>query len=151
MTEEQAGRYGRRIVQMEADLKRVVKPNDVVDDARSATSAFRDWFQWDDAKAAESYRLAQARTMMNSIMITVIDGRGHRSETRALHLVVVDGQRGYASASTVLRSEELRQQVVENALNELMTWNQRYDQYQELYGVRTAIAEAVAQIKVSAK
>lgn len=43
----------------------------VVEAARPTTSPLHPAFEWDDAKAAESYRLVQARSMIKSIEIVV--------------------------------------------------------------------------------
>jgi len=44
----------------------------VLDDARKKTSPLHGYFEWDDSSAAESYRLAQAASLIRRVKVTVI-------------------------------------------------------------------------------
>lgn len=48
-----------------------VTPTRVVDDARADDSPLHDLFEWDDDKAAEAYRLQQARDVIGAVHILV--------------------------------------------------------------------------------
>lgn len=47
-------------------------PQNVVADARNRNSPLHDIFEWDDAKAADQYRLEQARELIRSVKIEVV-------------------------------------------------------------------------------
>jgi hypothetical protein len=50
-------------------------PQTVVSAATNPTSPLHNYFQWDDGKAADSYRLWQARQLIKSIKIERPDGK----------------------------------------------------------------------------
>jgi len=58
-------------------------PQVIVDDARPADSQLHDRFEWDDAVAAEQYRLSQARELVRSVRITFVEPSGTIERTRA--------------------------------------------------------------------
>lgn len=49
----------------------VLRPEDVVREARREDHPLHGEFEWDDSKAAESYRIDQARTLIRSVRVTV--------------------------------------------------------------------------------
>jgi hypothetical protein len=53
------------------DKKGELTPNAVVDAARDIESPMHSWFQWDDAEAAHSYRLDQARALIRRVTVVV--------------------------------------------------------------------------------
>lgn len=145
---------GRRLEELEQEAGGSgVTPTAVVDDARSATSPLHRYFTWDDAEAAQAHRLWQARSLLNHLVVVVKDG-GREVETKGWHSVRItpageeEAERSYASVATVAVSEELREQVVANALRELNYWTLRYSQYQELQALVRAINKAKRQTPV---
>lgn len=52
----------------------VVTPARVVDAARDKASVLHEYFEWDDAAAAESHRLDQARALIRSVRVEVRTG-----------------------------------------------------------------------------
>lgn len=59
----------------------VLRPTDVVGAARDPKSVLHGEFEWDDTVAAERFRIDQARTLISSVSVTVVD------ETRVLQTV----------------------------------------------------------------
>lgn len=49
-----------------------IDPHDVIDEARDPDSVLHSHFEWDDTKAAEAYRMDQARTLIRSVRFEVI-------------------------------------------------------------------------------
>ena len=53
-------------------------PSDIVDMARNPATESHKCFEWDDEKAAEKYRLQQARTVVcNLVYVSTDDGKTH--------------------------------------------------------------------------
>jgi hypothetical protein len=147
MTDDQAARYGPVLTTMSREG--ILKPSNVVEAAKPEESPLHDWYTWDDRSAATAHRLWQARTMLNSI-VTIIDIDGRHEETRAFHVVTIidadgDEEQGYASLPTILRDDAMRQQVVDNALRELETWQERYAQYSELFGAARLVNQGIRE------
>jgi len=125
-----------------------LKPKQLVDAARPKTSPVHSLFEWNDGRAAEQFRLVQARDHINHLRIVVqIDGADR--PTKAYHSVVIEGDddRTYASVAIVRRSVELRQQVVQQALNEAERWAERYREYRELYEIIRAVKKTTRKHK----
>lgn len=101
-----------------------VRPSVVVNEARPKKSPIHDDFEWDDAKAAEEFRLSQARQY---IRITPVRVQQNKPEQRLVHVVpdriegptaVETSREGYYKPMSIVvknDSEYMR------ALNELQT------------------------------
>lgn len=113
-------------------------PIDVVNAARPKNSPIHDEFTWNDAQAAEKYRLVEARHLVNRITVVVKVGN-KETETRAFHSITVQDaddkvEQRYNSVRVVVKNEAMRDQVIAHALRELEGWQKRYDQYAEILG-----------------
>jgi len=68
--------YGETLENIGARNKGRITPESVVKEAKQKTSALNSYFQWDDNKAAEQYRLHQARSLINHIVeVVIIEGK----------------------------------------------------------------------------
>lgn len=113
-----------------------VSPKDLLEDARPKGSKLHSYFEWDDRKAAEAYRLRQAGAMLRCI--AVIDEGGE--PLRSYHSCRIDGESlSYFSNDLVKNSPDLSQQVIEQAKAQLFLWKAKYERYAEFFGVVTAI------------
>ena len=113
-------------------------PSDVVEAARPELSPLHDCFEWDDLKAAEKYRLVEARHLVNTINV-VITAQGKEIEARGFYSVVVQTEdeqieHRYTAIRIISADSARREQVIERALLELQGWQARYQQYQEIFG-----------------
>jgi len=118
----------------------LIHPQDMVDWARAHDdSLLYRQFEWDDTKAAERYRVWQARQL---IAIHVVDVGGDR-RTISLTLDRANGG-GYRVLDEVLGNDALRRAAVSLALEELERWTRRYDYLGELQPIMRA-AERTAQ------
>jgi hypothetical protein len=123
-------------------------PSQLVAAARPKRSAIHDYFEWDDAVAANGYRLVQAEKLMRSIAVIVRDSDDEPVLTRAYHSVVMggndDAERAYVPQHIVWRQEPLAEQVVRAARRELEGWTNRYRQYAELAAEVLVVDELLA-------
>ena len=108
-----------------------IKPHRVVDWAReNPKSALHKNFEWDDAKAAEAFRVQQARRL---IAIHVLADDGRRSTISLIQ--DRNGDSGYRHIGPVMQNSELRAMAVRQALRELRRFEERYKWLHELAGV----------------
>lgn len=127
-------------------------PESVVKDARREESPLHPFFEWDDQKAGEQWRLQQARLIVNHFEITVKDSQTDGKTTiRAWHSVNIDvgqpvSQRVYVGVAEAMSQEKLRRQVVGNALRELRGWRDRYNTYQEFEPIFTSIQQIETEL-----
>lgn len=115
-----------------------IKPQVVVAWAREhPESETYKHIEWDDSKAAEQYRLDQARRLIVIYVRTEDGDRGVISLRQDRN-----PQGGYRHLGTVLRNDELRRMAVRQALREFRSWERRYQHLRELAAVFEAANEA---------
>ena len=122
-------------------------PLDVVEYARDPETALHSAFQWDDGKAAESWRLEQARQLIR----VTIEVRQVDNEARTLPMYVsIAGDRakdngGYRTLASVLTDADLRAQMLETSKMEFVALRNRYRMLQEWAAVFEAIDHVTAE------
>lgn len=117
---------------------RALEPVELVAAAQSGSyPALKAYFQWDDAAAADAYRLDQARRLIRSIQIKTDD----RPPIRKMVHVRGKDKSGYRQTEQVMKTEDLKSVFIRNLLDEARRWAQRARAYQEFAGVVSAIDE----------
>ena len=84
-------------------------PGAVVTEARNPESPLHHHFEWDNAKAADAHRLNQARALIQSYRLHVVDERGERT-VRFYSNVVIRDEHTYRRTEEILRIDGLREQ-----------------------------------------
>jgi hypothetical protein len=106
----------------------------IVDVARSANSPLNPYFEWNDEKAADLYRVGQAGSMMKSIRVRIVED-GRPRVTSAYKLVtkptesrpapkgynVLNGESAFAAKMTIA------------AYDDLIAWRARYGSYVDVW------------------
>lgn len=111
-----------------------IKPRVVVDWAReNPSSELHGRFEWDDAKAAEKYRVDQARQL---IAVHVRTDDGERATISLVQDRNPDG--GYRRIEQVMSNAELRAMALRQAMREFNRWRKRYEHLSELAKVFAA-------------
>jgi len=147
LTEEQAQRYGQRIYDLVEERNGTITPGGVLTDAESERSPLHDFFEWDDTQAAGRWRMNQARYLLRSIHVVLKNKDGEEEQARFTYNIHDtpeddgDGQRVYCTIQRVLTESDIRTQVIEQAMRQLQSWRNRYQQYSEFSQVFSAIAE----------
>lgn len=123
-------------------------PQAVLDDAKLKRSPLHGAFEWRNDKAAEAFRLQQASYLLRSIEIVVQMRRKNTPEpVRAFLNVKTGGKREYSPLATVMNDDELRKQVLKQAIDEIADWKRRYETYSELSTIVRAIDKTLARKK----
>ena len=124
-----------------AELKRIAEknagrlfPRDVVEEARPATSPLHNSFEWDDGKAAEAWRIEQARHLIQ-VSVTVLPGVS--SPVRAFVSLTSDRRDagGYLTIEAVLGKVDLKEKMLKDAAAELAIFISKFKGIQELVDV----------------
>lgn len=120
----------------EMSKERGVTARDVVDAARSTNSPLHDYFEWNDQKAADEYRLWRARDMLGSIKVRYIEN-DEVKEARAFQVTRAapyEGEaRQYRSFQVLSGDSAFAAQMMENAVDDLVRWRGRYAHYTEMW------------------
>ncbi|KKM26319.1 hypothetical protein LCGC14_1585990 [marine sediment metagenome] len=109
----------------------LITPRTVVDEAINELSPLHRYFQWDESKAANEYRLWQARELIAKVRIIYED---KKLDAYYNVKIRIDGklQQGYASITKIISDSDLRDQVIGQALKEIGYWQKKYAEYEEL-------------------
>ena len=112
----------------------------VVDAAREESSPLHGYFEWDDNKAANEYRLLQARKLIRVVVqpCEPLDNQPmHVYQSLVTDRVVPGG--GYRTTEAILSTEAWRNTLLEQAKRELISVRNKYASLTELAKVWTAI------------
>lgn len=128
--------YADRLVEI-SKRTGLITPPIVLADAKNPKSPLHSFFEWDDTKAAEKWRLEQAGYLIRHISIEVLKN-GKQEDVRYFFSVAADNSTTsepkavYVSLDTILSEPDKRAEVIAYAKRELVNWSERYKQYSEL-------------------
>lgn len=126
----------------------LLRPEDVVKFARNKRSALHSEFEWDDAKASAEYRLWQARNVIRVAVTVLPSPHADQEPVRAYVSVVSDRVQpggGYRSIVDVMTDDEMRAEIVNEALGEVKRWRRKYERLRELVPIFRAIDKVDAK------
>lgn len=119
---------GASLESLRQQMKGELRAEDVVEAARSSNSPLHSLFEWDDGLAAYQHRLAQARSLIRSVVAIY-----HRPEEqkpamsiRAFTHVAEGETSHYRDTHHALSQKATRDAVILRAWRELQSWRQRY-------------------------
>lgn len=115
----------------------VLHPEDVIKEAKPKNSPLHNKFDWDNTSAAHQYRLWQARELIRVSVIYLHNGDEERI-TKAFVSLSTDRGRvggGYRPIVNVLSNEEYRAQLLQDSIDEMNLFRQKYRELKELAGV----------------
>jgi hypothetical protein len=134
----------------------VIKPKAILDEARSRKSPIHHFFEWDDSKAAEKYRLHTAVTMARAICFRVKLSGPEALNYQPMLVRLRDRtpsngiQKGYVNFVRALGEPNLRRQMIESAKKDVDLFIKRYSTQEALIGampVAHRLREAIEEIE----
>ena len=137
------------------ELQRIhgeVTPRLILDDSRAEDAPLHRCFEWNDGKAAEAYRLHQAREILLSLTVTVEHEHGETT-TRAFVNVANEDERDgrFLHLQTAMSKADTRQAVLTHAMMELAQFRRKYEGLQELADVFAAVDKLTRKQKKKEK
>jgi len=139
----------------------LLDPAKVVDYARNPDTALHTRFEWDDSKAAEDYRLWQARKIISLELVVIrqnigevaqivvnLEERTNKDKPVRAFVSLKQDRRGdeacgYRSIYDVLSDEGLRKQLLDEARGDMRMFKKKYDTLNELAKVFSAMEEVL--------
>ena len=119
-----------------------LRPPDVVEAARPEEAPLHEAFTWNDAEAAEKYRLVEARQIIHSVVIVKDDDGEEKKELAYVHVTTESTGPCYMTSARVLSDEDLRDAALTEALTLLEGVRRRFEHLEELAEVYKAIDAA---------
>lgn len=113
----------------------------LLDDSRPEDAILHPCYEWDDAKAAEKYRLDQSKQIIGNLVTVVAQEIESEPEIQTIAFVnTVDRNKTahYQSTMVALSEEQTKEQVLKNAKIEL---NMFVKKYENLLNVSQLLAE----------
>jgi hypothetical protein len=122
-----------------------LKPEAVVEAARSNRNPLHKFFEWNDERAAHLHRINQARTLIRSVHL--VDDRVESGSIRAYESVALRGGVSYRSAGAIAGSMQFQLAVLEAMEKEAVAFQRRYSEFAEICSdVRKAEEKIKARI-----
>jgi len=115
-------------------------PKGVVSAAKDPKHVLHRHFEWNDAKAAEAYRIDQARELIR--VVRVEDSEG---EPKRAYLNIGDRGHAYRSLADVMGSADLQAAVLRQADLDLAAWQRRYAELTEACADVMSAREKIAE------
>ena len=121
-----------RVHWLSTKLKREVTPPDVLKDAHDRSSPYHTYFEWNNTKAAHEHRLWQARQLLGRIKILYHDQLGNEVKVREFVQLMVEApathklRSGYIPRVRAMGNFQLTKQCEEQAIQEQLTWKNRW-------------------------
>lgn len=113
--------------------ERGLTARDVLDAAHSTNSPLHEYFEWNNDKAADLYRLDQARQIIRSIRVRYTDAGGEVRDVRAFQINKVSAfesdARTYRSFQVLHGDSAFAVQMLGSAFDDLTGWKRKYEPY----------------------
>lgn len=120
----------------------------VLENAKPKDAPLHPYFEWNNTKAAEMYRLDQARYLVRNIAVQI--ERPESDEplvTRAF--VEIKGEEGpYLSLSTVVQDVDLWKQLIKQARKDIEVFENKYSVLSEVVALIQPIKVALNQLVI---
>lgn len=140
---------------------RVLRPADVVKEARDPASPLHPLFEWDDSRAAHQHRLATARMIIKTVHYRVqLEGPSSTLMKDSIpafqhyRTVTPEGKKDsfYISHhSKVISREEMRRTQIERAIEQLNEWKKKFNTVLALSKGAAGIADQLLEQLVGLK
>ena len=111
-----------------------LSPQTLLDASRDEKAPLHEVFDWDDAKAAESYRLYQGRALICNLTVVVREDKRPIQPERAF-VCTPGGKSVYVSIKSALTNEKLRDHLIDQARQDARAFLSKYHRLQELTNV----------------
>lgn len=117
-----------------------LRPEDVVEESRAPGAVLHGCFEWNDAKAAENYRIEQAGNLIRCVAEVQTSQLGKPVEVRAFAKV----ETAYEPITIIFDDEVKTERLMLQALAELRSFQRKYHDLKELAPIFQMIEKMTA-------
>ena len=115
-----------------------IDPKQIVDKASDESTELHRCFEWDDEKAAEKYRLTQARTVLRCLVFVPNEDEAGQKQQLSIAYRTVDST-SYETTRFIFKNEDSHAKLLKTALSELRRFEEKYSFLTELGPIFKAI------------
>jgi hypothetical protein len=125
---------GNALERLRQENKGRLHPGDVVEDAQNRRSPLHPAFEWEEAVAANKYRLDQARALIRSLQVVEVSNKGDEIGKPRRAFISVHDKIGtsYRGLDEILDSSSLQMAVLQAAERDLKAFQDRYEELSEI-------------------
>ena len=112
-----------------------VKPEQVIERAKDKGSELHKCFDWNNSVAADKWRLHQARSVLNHLIVIKHEVDGEKSEPVQFRVMMKNDRSessGYKQTIVMVKDEDEYKKLLEQAYSELRVFKQKYQCLSEL-------------------
>ena len=140
--------YGKRIKELSSQNKDKITSKIVIEDAKKKSSPLHDAFEWNNSKAADKYRLHQAALLVGHIFEVYVYNNKKVERPMCYNFYKGEKVRYSMTAETIMKRTDLKQRMLAQALWEISSWQNRYNQYEDLIKIFNAIKNVKKKLKI---
>lgn len=123
-----------------------LSPAALLEASRDKDAPLHGAFEWNDATAAEKYRLTQARMIIDQLVLVSVE-EGVKRVDRAFVNTRADSPVGtYTALETALRNDKLREEQLRTARREMGWFLAKYERMKELAAVVEAMQDTMTTL-----
>lgn len=137
-----------------ARAKGYLLPEDLVEAARPADALMHRVFEWDDAKAAQAHRIAQARSVIRSVGVVLntpskreVRSVANVALTPSIGEAVPPGRKVYFRLEDALIDDDRHAEYLRGVLRQLQALLDKHGVLEELNPVRAIISELIQRVE----
>jgi hypothetical protein len=137
-----------KIVSSCKDKDGYIQPSAVVEVSKPEEADLHTCFEWENEKAADSWREQQARVLIKNIVIYEVREDIEKETTAFIHVISEpDKMRGYKETIVVVQNSNDRDYVLKRALQELESFKIKYAKLVEFSELINRIDETIFVLK----
>jgi hypothetical protein len=145
----------RKVATIRTELEQIrdahdgqIPPEAVVAFATNKNTALHAEFEWDNTEAAHQFRLEQARRIIR-LNINIVPTENGNVRVPMYVSLVSDRKNGsgYRTLNDVMSDEDMREQFLQQALDDFQRVRRKYETLQELTPVFSALDRVAIKIK----
>jgi len=140
-----ASKIRKELLKIAKEYNGIIQPVIVVEKARDVKNPLHSCFEWDNSKAAEAFRLEQARGLIRTY-VTVFSEETHPQDVFVSLSTDRKAGGGYRVLADVIGDADMKKILLKDALNEMVYFTKKYNRLQELASVIKVMNEVMAKI-----
>jgi len=154
--------YGSELNQLYEKHKKLT-PVLLIKEAKKKKSPLHDYFEWNNDKASDKYRLYQARQLIKNIEVTIIlEDDEPIVVPQSVHISLDKTQEDsensidekklfYIPTQDALSNPEYTENILEQAMREIISWKKRYSNLKKLHEIFKVIDKTQKQLKFKSR
>lgn len=144
--DKEAAKVAEQLLRVEKQFGSIT-PKVLVSVAADPKNYLNKYFTWNDAIAADAYRMWEARKLIASVYVTTEDGDGEATvPVRAFVNIRMESEEegegiepAYVSMKQTVNRQDYQSQVLQYANQQLKAWRQRFGNFKEFFSVVSEI------------